>query len=140
ISLHMWPFHLNNSMRKTGITAKACLRLVKTIGSELPGLFLLAMADSLAGQGVDKPENMEISLAELYGRVDAVCRKSVLPVLQSPPLLTGTDLVDLFDLQPGPIFGTILSGIEKARVENEIRSRDEAIEWVGIYLEKSEGE
>lgn len=25
-------------------------------------------------------------------------------------------------------------------VENEIRSRDEAIEWVGIYLEKSEGE
>ncbi|MHB8151215.1 MAG: HDIG domain-containing metalloprotein, partial [Desulfobulbia bacterium] len=51
IGLHMWPFHLSNARLRTGITRKACLRLVKAVGDDLDALFLLAMADSLAGQG-----------------------------------------------------------------------------------------
>jgi poly(A) polymerase len=51
IELHMWPFHLSNARVKTDITPRACLRLARAIGNDLPGLFLVAMADSLAGQG-----------------------------------------------------------------------------------------
>ena len=48
---HMRPFHLNNARNKTGLTPRACLKLVKAAGRDLIGLFLLAMADSLAGRG-----------------------------------------------------------------------------------------
>ncbi|NTV13548.1 MAG: HD domain-containing protein [Desulfobulbaceae bacterium] len=128
IELHMYPFHLNNALQKTGITPRACLRLVKAAGAELPGLFLLAMADSLAAEGVLKPAGMEASLAQLRQRVETVCRESVRPVLLGPKLIDGEDLKTL-GLQPGAIFREILEGIEQARVEGEVTSREEALAW-----------
>lgn len=135
IEYHMLPFHLNNARRKTGITARACLRLVKKVGDDLPGLFLLAMADSLAGQGPGKPARTEETLAELYADVAAVYRSSVKPVLDAPLLLNGHDLQDIFDLEPGPIFRTILTGLQEAQVEKEVRTREEALAWVAAFLD-----
>ncbi len=134
IEYHMLPFHLNNARRKTGITARACLRLVKKVGDDLPGLFLLARADSLAGQGPGKPAGTEESLAELYAEVAAVYRSSVKPVLDEPLLLNGHDLQDVFFLVPGPIFRTILTGLEEAQVEKEVCTREEALAWVAAFL------
>jgi poly(A) polymerase len=128
IELHMYPFHLNNALQKTGITPRACLRLVKAAGDELPGLFLLAMADSLAAQGPLKPVGMEASLVRLQQQVAAVYAESLRPVLQGPKLIDGGDLKSL-GLTPGPIFREILDGIELARVEGEVSSREEALAW-----------
>lgn len=136
IALHMWPFHLNNARLKNGITVKACLRLIKTIGEDFPGLFLLAMADSLAGQGLKKPPDMEKSLTALYEHIDEVYQKNIKPVLKSPRLLTGHDLERIFDLTPGPIFKKILTGLEKAQVAKEVKTRQEAVNWVSGYLER----
>jgi poly(A) polymerase len=128
IELHMYPFHLNNALQKTGIAPRACLRLVKAAGAELPGLFLLAMADSLAAQGPLKPVGMEESLARLQLQVAAVYGESLRPVLQGPRLIDGEDLKSL-GLTPGPIFREILDGIELARVEGRVTSREEALAW-----------
>jgi len=128
IELHMYPFHLNNALQKTGISPRACLRLVKAAGVELPGLFLLAMADSLAADGVLKPAGMEESLAHLRQRIEEVNRESVRPVLSGPKLIDGEDLKAL-GLTPGVIFREILEGIEQARVEGEVTCREEALTW-----------
>ncbi len=133
IRLHMWPFHLNNSRKKTGITAKACLRLVKAVGDDLAGLFLLAMADSLAGQGVNRPPAMEEELVELYFEVERVCREQVRPVLEQPPIVTGHDLIDL-GLTPGPDFKMILSSLEKARIEGSIQTRSQGLAWLESFV------
>ncbi|MEA3547370.1 MAG: HD domain-containing protein [Thermodesulfobacteriota bacterium] len=133
IRLHMWPFHLNNSRKKTGITAKACLRLVKAVGDDLAGLFLLAMADSLAGQGVNRPPAMEEELVELYSEVERVCREQVRPVLEQPPLVTGRDLIDL-GLTPGPNFKMILSSLENVRVEGGIKTRSQGLAWIESFV------
>ena len=135
IELHMWPFHLNNARRKTGITPRACLRLVKAAGDELPGLFLLAMADSLAGAGPGKPEGMEEDLAGLYDQVEAVYQKSIRPVFENPRLLTGHDLINVFGLDSGKVVGQILKGIEEAQVAGEIADRSEAEAWVRTFLD-----
>ena len=132
---HMWPFHLSNAWSKTGITPRACLRLVKAIDDDLPGLFLLAMADSLAGQGPGKPPAMEEKLARLYNYVRDVYQKSIRPVFEQPRLLTGHDLKEIFGLTPGPVFREIFSGIEDAQVEGKVRTREEAIAWVTVFLE-----
>ncbi len=134
IELHMYPFHLNNALHKTGITPRACLRLVKAAGDELPGLFLLAMADSLAAQGPKKPAGMEASLASLHQRVATVVRESVRPVLQGPRLIDGEDLKRL-GLTPGPLFREILDGLEMAQVEGVVFSREEALTWVRNYVD-----
>jgi poly(A) polymerase len=138
IELHMYPFHLSNAVRTTGITPRACLRLVKAAGDDLPGLFLLAMADSLASQGPLRPAAMEDNLAELYDRVDKVYREAIRPVLTGPPLLTGSDLKDL-GLTPGPIFAVILDKLEQARVAGEISSKAAAVAWARDFLSSGSG-
>ncbi len=135
IGHHMWPFHLNNSRRKTGITARASLRLIKSIGDDLPGLFLLAMSDSLAGQGPQKPAGMEAALADLYREIMLVARQRVRPLLARPPLLNGHDLQRLFGLAPGPGLGRLLAGLEQAQVEGLVNSRQEAEKWVAKTID-----
>ena len=135
IALHMWPFHLNNVFQKDGVvTPRACLRLVKAVGDELPGLFMLAMADSLAGQGPGKPLAMEAALARLYDQVEETRRRFVEPVLTRPRLLDGHDLRQEFSLRPGPVFSVIFLGLQEAQVAGEVRSRQEAMAWVRDFL------
>lgn len=134
IGLHMWPFHLSNARLKTGISRRACLRLVKAVGEDLPGLFLLAMADSLAGQGPGKPAGMERNLAELFAEVHGVYEEHIRPVLTSPPLLSGHDLIRDFGLEPGPVFRKIMDGLEQARVEGEVADQEQARAWVADFL------
>jgi len=135
ISIHMWPFHLNNARRKTGLTPKAYLRLIKATAGEFPGLFILAMADSLAGRGTGKPPAMEEDVANLYNEVDTVYQQKIRPVLDSPRLLDGRDLIELFGLQPGPLFKEIFENLENEQVEGEVNSRQEAIDWVREFLQ-----
>ncbi|MEW6290172.1 MAG: HD domain-containing protein [Thermodesulfobacteriota bacterium] len=133
VALHMWPFHLSNVRRKKGVTARACLKIYKAAGEELPGLFLLAMADSLAGQGTGKPDAMEEELVALYTQVLEVCRTQVQPVLAGPRLVTGRDLLAL-GLEAGPVFKDILAEVEQAQVEGKLNSREQALAWVRHFL------
>lgn len=134
IELHMHPFHLCNVRREGGVSRKACLRICKKAGDELPGLFVLAMADSLAGQGELKPENMETELAELYDEVQSANEKFIQPALKGKRLLTGHDLVEVFGLTPGPIFAEIFSHLEIAMVEEKVLNKKEALSWIKEYL------
>jgi poly(A) polymerase len=117
IAHHMRPFHLANVARGGNLTLKAAIRLVRKAGEELPGLFLLSMADALAGQGSERIEGMEKELAGLYQHLEKVRAEHVEPVRSSPPLLTGRDLIEVLHLPPGPLFKEILGTIEEARME-----------------------
>lgn len=129
ISQHMRPFHLCNILRKGPVSAKACLRLAKNIGDDLPGLFLLAMADSLAGQGEAKPQEMEAELTTLFGQVHRQMEDHVAPVLAGPPLLSGHDLIKA-GLAPGPSFKKILDKLQQAQVAGEVVDRHDAQQWL----------
>ncbi len=136
ISMHMWPFHLNNVRRKQNLSSKACLKLIKAAGTELTGLFLLAMADSLAGQGSEKPPGMEQGMSDLYDEVLHVYLESIKPVFDSPRLLDGYDLQREFQLAPGPEFRKIFEKLDEARVEGEVCTREDALQWVKDYLQR----
>jgi poly(A) polymerase len=45
------------------------------------------------------------------------------------PLLRGSDLIEM-GFTPGPLFHKILRGVEEAQLEGELRTREQAIEWV----------
>ena len=134
VRLHMRPFFLANDQRQGRLTLKACLRLVREAGEALPGLFLVAMADALAGKGEGSPEQMEQELAQLYGRLVQVWQERVQPVQNAKPLLTGHDLMDELGLQPGPFMGEILTRLQHARMEGRIATRSEALALAEAFI------
>jgi poly(A) polymerase len=127
IAGHMRPFFLANNQRQGDLTLKACLRLVKSMGKDLPGLFLLAMADALAGKGEGSPKDIEREVAGLFKRIVEVEEQHVAPVRSAPPLITGKDLIHELRLEPGPQFRFVLDQVEEARMEGRVRNRTEAL-------------
>jgi len=135
VGLHMRPFHLGNVLRQQGeLSLKACLRLVRSVGSALPGLFLLSMADALAGQGEGRPAEVEKEVAALFARMEKVRREHVEPVRNMPPLITGRDLIDELGLEPGPVFREVLELVEEAQMEGNVASRREALSLARRHL------
>ena len=134
--MHMHPFHLCGNLAGGELTKRAALKICRRAGHNLPGLFLLAMADSLASRGELKPDNMEEQLALLYDRVCTIYQDHIRPTLAGPPLLGGRDLIEEFRLPPGPVFSVILEELQSLQVEGELNSRQEALAWVKKFLRR----
>lgn len=139
IAMHMHPFHLCTVRNMSGLTRRAALKLCRKAGEHLPGLFLLAMADSLASRGELKPENMEQELVDLYEEILSIYDSHIRPALSGPPLLGGKDLIDEFQLTPGPVFSVILRELQALQVEGAVSSREGAVEWVTAFLKGKTG-
>lgn len=128
ISLHMRPFLLLPAFRDGELTIRALGRLVRASRPHLPGLFALAMADSLAGQGPQKPADAEKVLAELADAAYHFLKERLELQERQPRLLTGYDLIKVLGLQPGPRFREILTAVEEGQWDGSIHTRQEALE------------
>ncbi len=136
IYLHMRPFHLLNVLRAGEVTPRALGRLIREPGEELIGLFVLAMADSLAGLGPAKPDDCEALLVQLFETTITFYREKVKPLLTHPRLITGHDLINIFHLEPGPFFKVLMDELEDAQVEGLVNTRGEALDWVTARLKE----
>jgi len=134
IQLHMRPFLLLPAFRERELSFRALGRLVRAARSDLPGLFALAMADSLAGQGPQKPADAEAVLADLADEAYRFLKERLEPQERLPRLLNGDDLIRL-GLTPGPRFRQILTAVEEAQWEGAVHSRDDALKMVRRLLE-----
>ncbi|MEQ8223169.1 MAG: hypothetical protein ABRQ37_12755 [Candidatus Eremiobacterota bacterium] len=56
------------------------------------------------------------------------------PLWESPRLIKGHDLIELFNLKPGPDFKKILYKIEEQQVEGIIKTREEALKFLENIL------
>lgn len=133
IQAHMRPFLLLPAFRERELSFRALGRLVRAARPELPGLFALAMADSLAGQGPLKPADSEAVLADLADAAYHFLKERLEPQERHPKLLSGHDLIHL-GLEPGPLFRRLLTAVEEAQWEGVIQTREEALEMVRRLL------
>lgn len=134
IALHMRPFLLLPDFRQGHLSHRALARFVKAARPHLAGVFLLAMADSLAGQGPLKPPDTEAVLAEFCDAVFLFLKERLEPLEQRPRLLTGDDLIQTLHLQPGPDFRRLLTAVEEAALEGQVGNREEALALVQELL------
>jgi poly(A) polymerase len=135
IGSHMRPLYLvQEGIRKT-LTHRALIRYVRESGQELSGIFLLALADSLAAQGKEKPKDLEDRLMDLWRKALSIRDEVIRPLEKIPPLVSGRDLIEL-GMKPGPLFKTMLSEIQDEQLEGKISSREQALEWVKSRLER----
>jgi poly(A) polymerase len=130
----MRPFLLLPDYRQGRLSQRALGRFIKAARPELPGVFLLAMADSLAGQGSAKPSDAEEVLADFCDHVYLFLKERVEPLEQRPRLLTGDDLIRQLDLEPGPEFRRLLTAVEEAALEGQIGSKEEALDLVKTII------
>ena len=133
IQLHMRPFLLLPAFRERELSFRALGRLVRAARPELPGLFALAMADSLAGQGPLKPADSEAVLADLADAAYHFLKERLEPQERHPKLLSGHDLIRL-GLPPGPRFRQLLTAVEEAQWEGMVQTREEALKMVQRLL------
>ena len=127
IHLHMRPFLLLSAFRERELSFRALGRLVRAARAELPGLFALAMADSLAGQGPQKPADAEAVLADLADEAYRFLRERLEPQEAKPRLLTGDDLIREFGLKPGPLFRQLLTAVQEEQWEGTVHTREDAL-------------
>ncbi len=128
ITWHMRPFLLLPLFTRGELTVRALGRLVKAARGELAGCFALAMADSLAGQGPQKPPDADRRLGELAEAAWSFYQERLAPP-QLPRLVTGDDLCAL-GLSPGPEFRRLLAAVEEAQWEGQVATREEALALV----------
>jgi poly(A) polymerase len=128
ITWHMRPFLLLPLFIRGELTVRALGRLVKAARGELAGCFALAMADSLAGQGPQKPPYSDQRLGKLAEAAWSFYQERLAPA-QLPRLVTGDDLCAL-GLSPGPEFRRLLAAVEEAQWEGQVATRQEALALV----------
>ncbi|MBI4767421.1 MAG: HD domain-containing protein [Deltaproteobacteria bacterium] len=134
IGWHMRPLVLVQELIRKTLTRRALIHLVREIGDELNGIFLLTLADSLAAQGKEKPKDLEDRLKELWRRALFTRDEIIRPLEIIPPLVSGNDLIAL-GMKPGPVFKTVLSEIQEEQLEGRISEREQALEWVKRRLD-----
>ena len=98
---------------------------------DYPGLFLLYLGIVVAFRKSGLPDAKK-KILDLLFRYE----KEIQPVLLSPPLLDGKDLMDSFHLKPGPLVGKILSALRGAQLEGVIVNRRQAFVLAGRLLKK----
>ena len=130
VRLHMRPFHLLNDLRRSGPSKRAMRRLLDEIGEDYPALFLLSMADSMAGCGPMKPEGLDDEIAKLFNRIHHFYLKSLKPVEESPPLVKGNDVMEILGIGPGPLVGQVLKAVKEAQVEGVVSNRKQALAFI----------
>ena len=62
----------------------------------------------------------------------------ILPIQKQGRLITGDDLIQMFDLKEGKQIGNLLEQIEERRFNGEIRTREEAFAAVATLIRQSE--
>lgn len=135
VGLHMRPFHLLNDLRRGGPSRRAMRRLLVQAGEDFPALFLLAMADTLAGCGPLKPPDLEDQVSRLWERVHGFYIDHFLPAEKGERLVTGDDIRKIFSLPPGPLIGKALDAVADARAEGTVTTREEALRFLRNFFE-----
>ena len=88
---------------------------------------LMALADYLAGAGVELDQDAWVQQIEQVQIVLDAWFNRHETVVEPPPLLDGHDLMERLDLEPGPQIGELLTLIREGQVTGSITTVDEAL-------------
>jgi poly(A) polymerase len=129
---HLHPAQMSNEGMPTH---RAIYRYFRDTGGTGIDVIFLALADYLAvaGPRVDIHEwHMHIAQVKYIIEVHKKQEKEIMPVR----LITGEDLMKEFRISPGRTIGRLLTLIREAQAAGEIRTREEALQYVRDELGK----
>ena len=105
---------------------QAAIRLLKEFRDDIYPLLVLAIAREHPRDG---------GIASFCRKLLSFYHEEIKPRMEMPPFVTGDDLISEFRLQPSPLFGKILGGIEDKTLAGELKSREDALGEIRKMLE-----
>ena len=122
--------HLRLSIPAEGaMTPRALRRIVRDAGSLTPLLVLHSLADKIASRG---PAHAR-TLARLRraGRdLLETWRLEIERQRREPRFISGRDVMRVLSIPPGPRIGALLSEAEELQIAGDLKTRDEALDWL----------
>lgn len=119
------------------ISRRAIYRFFKETGEAGVDICLLSLADTRATYGVTLPQELWQSELETCRSLLEAYWEKTLDIVTPPRLLSGDDLIQKFDMQPGKKIGQILAAIRETQAAGEIQNREEALAFAHDWLEKN---
>ncbi len=130
---HLRPLLLFDAYQRQSLTSRGIVRFVKKFADDIIGLLIHSLADQRAKKRV--PDESLHSLATFLEGILSTYSSDLKPKMATPRLLTGHDLIHHFGLKPSKQIGKLLERIEEARLNGEIKTKEEALELAGRWLE-----
>ncbi|MBU0599288.1 HD domain-containing protein [bacterium] len=129
IKHHMQIGYLSNSKE---LSHKALWRFYKRVNHNLINTVLLSLADKKETHSQRYKVNFETHLKLASLLIHKYLTKD--KVFNPPSLVTGDDLIQSFNLTPGPVFKVLLNEVKKTYLEGTIKNKREALEYLERYL------
>lgn len=130
---HMRPWQLAKEPEPP--TRKAIYRFWRDTGPAGVDIVLLSLADLVGIYGHTLPQavlqsHLDVArcLLEAYWETPEQVNPTV--------YMDGTQLMELFDLQPGPQIGALLEALREAQAVGNVQSHDQAVSFIAQVLEK----
>ncbi len=130
---HRLPLLLFDTYQRASLSSRGIIRFVRKYQDDLIGLLLHSVADQRAKAG-GGPESLS-GLVTFLERILSTYFSDLKPKLAAPRLVTGHDLMRHFNLEPSELIGRLLEKVEEGRLNGEIRSKQEAMQQVGRWLQ-----
>ncbi len=102
------------------------LRWLRSLGDDAPPAIVLSMADDMAKHGPLADDESRERYLRWAGETVRRYYRETKAVLETPPLITGADLLAL-GMAPGPEMGRILSLVREAQDAGEVKTKEEAL-------------
>jgi poly(A) polymerase len=123
---HLRPAQMTNGELPT---QRAIYRYFRDTGEAGIDILLLALADYLASRGPLASMEEWRRVCQLADYILAEHDKQQVKVLPVK-LIDGDDIMDEFDLTPGPLVGRLLATVNEAHASGELSTREEALALV----------
>lgn len=133
VKLHLRPHFYRDEVW----TDSAVRRYIRDAGEVLPLLNQLVTADcttlnpKIAAAAVEKQRDLEQRIEEVLEKEDLLAMR---------PMLDGNQVMEAFDIEPGPLVGKILKALLASQIDGELTTEDQAWELARtIYEDEMRG-
>jgi poly(A) polymerase len=130
---HMNLIHLTAMASRS---KRSALRFFRKSGEDYRAFFILFLADTKATIGPRMTAERMRQILAAMSEMLALYEGEIRPRLQTPPLISGRDLMERFGLEEGPVIGELLDRVEEARLEGRLGDKGQALEYAAILLKE----
>ncbi len=115
-------------------------RFFRAAGQAGVDVCLLTLADTLATYSNTLTQEHWLEELDTCRELLAGYWEKPEEVVRPPRLLSGSDLMEEFRLEPGPILGELLEALQEAQAIGQVHDREQALEFVRDWLENQSRE
>jgi putative nucleotidyltransferase with HDIG domain len=132
---HMRPTYLAREQVKPNPVA--IYQYFRSTGVAGIDICLISLADLLATYGVTLPQERWSRQLEIVKTLMEAWWNNPGKLINPPVLLTGHDVIESFELNPGPQVGELLEKLREAQVSGEVNNQKEAFRYISELLGRS---